>query len=217
MKINLKHKILVIGFIYISLLFTGLAAFAQDPQFSQYYASPLYLNPGFTGTTDMQRVAANSRFQWTQLKSPFVTHSVSYDVAVPSLNSGFGVIAMTDKAGSANLSTTTIGGLYSAKIQLSKNWMVSPGLNFSYGSRGIDFDKLLFGDQIEFNGPTIDDAISVNRSDSQYRLGSRNGRVSSGSSCTGMKNAPGAESHESAVETSADVKIENGPAGDTSL
>ena len=160
MKINLKYKILVLGFIYIGLLFTGMAAFAQDPQFSQYYASPLYLNPGFTGTTDMQRVAANSRFQWTQLKSPFVTHSVSYDVAVPSLNSGFGVIALTDKAGSANLRTTTIGALYSSKIQLSKEWMVSPGLNFSYGSRGIDFDKLLFGDQIEFNGPTIDDAVA---------------------------------------------------------
>lgn len=143
----------------MSLLFTGLA-FAQDPQFSQYYASPIYLNPGFTGTTEAQRVALNSRIQWTQLKSPFVTHAISYDVALGHLNSGFGVMAVTDKAGSANLHTTTIGALYAAKIRLSEDWMVSPGLNFSYGNRGVDFDKLVFGDQIEFNGPTIDDAIS---------------------------------------------------------
>ncbi len=149
----------MIGFVYMSLLFTGLA-YAQDPQFSQYYASPLYLNPGFTGTSEAQRVALNSRVQWTQLKSPFVTHAVSYDVSVDHLNSGFGVIAMTDKAGSANLRTTTIGALYSSKIRISEGWVVSPGLNFSYGSRGIDFDKLVFGDQIEFNGPTLDDAIS---------------------------------------------------------
>jgi len=141
-------------------MFWSTGTYAQDPQFSQYYNAPIYLNPGFTGTTEAQRIISNNRVQWTQLKSPFVTNAVSYDVYMDRLNSGFGVMAMTDRAGSANLRTTTIGALYAAKVRLSKDWMFSPGLNFSYGSRGVDFDKLVFGDQIEYNGPTVDDAVA---------------------------------------------------------
>lgn len=161
----------MLGIVLMCLLFSGLA-FAQDPQFSQYYASPLYLNPGFTGTAKAQRVAVNSRIQWTQLKSPFVTHAISYDIYNDHLNSGFGIMAMTDKAGSANLSTTTIGGFYAAKVRINDNWMVSPGLNFNYGSRGIDFDKLVFGDQIEYNGPTLDDAVSQLNQRNYFDFGS---------------------------------------------
>ena len=44
-----------------------------------------------------------------------------------------------------------------------------------------------------------DDAICVKRSDSQYRLGSWNGSVSSGNSCTSTKGAHGAVSDTSPV------------------
>lgn len=152
-------------------LYAGLAA-AQDPQFSQYYAAPLYLNPSFAGTIPGQRVTFNSRAQWTQLESPFMTYAVSYDLYSDHLNSGFGIMAITDKAGSANLHTTSIGVLYSSKIQISDNWMVSPGLNFSYGNRGVDFDKLVFGDQIEYNGPTLDDAVSQLNNRNYFDFGS---------------------------------------------
>ena len=40
---------------------------AQDPQFSQFYAAPLYLNPGFAGTTPYIRAGANFRSQWPSL------------------------------------------------------------------------------------------------------------------------------------------------------
>lgn len=160
------------AFLALVLLLLAKPANAQDPQFSQYYAAPLYLNPGFTGTIPGQRVAFNSRAQWTQLKSPFVTYAVSYDIYSDMLNSGFGLMAVTDKAGSANLHTTSIGALYSSKIRLSDNWMVSPGLHFAYGNRGVDFDKLVFGDQIEYNGPTLDDAVSQLNNRNYFDFGS---------------------------------------------
>ena len=37
------------------LNFLALQAKAQDPQFSQFYASPIYLNPALTGSTDRAR------------------------------------------------------------------------------------------------------------------------------------------------------------------
>jgi hypothetical protein len=66
-------------------------------------------------------------------------------------------------------------------------------------------------------GPMASDAaISVKRSDSQYRLGYRNGRVSSGNCCTSTNGAPGAVSDASAVSISTDVRTEKCPAGATS-
>jgi type IX secretion system PorP/SprF family membrane protein len=144
----------------------AMTATAQDPHFSQYYASPLYLNPGFTGAMPVPRLILNSRIQWTGLPKAFSTYAISGDVYVDRFNSGFGFMAMTDRAGSANLRTTTFGASYAAKIRLTEKWVLSPGLTFGYGTRQIDLDKLVFGDQIIYNGPTTDDAIRT--------LGSRN-------------------------------------------
>lgn len=143
------------------LLFITNEALAQDPQFSQYYASPIYLNPGFTGTARGHRIVSNTRLQWTSLVSSFNTYAVSWDVNVDELNSGFGILASVDEAGSVGLQTSNIGALYAAKIRLNDNILISPGLQFSYGSRLLDFDKLVLGDQLEYNGPTTDDVIGV--------------------------------------------------------
>ena len=40
---------------------------AQDPQFSQFYAAPLYLNPAFAGSAQEARVGINYRNQWPQI------------------------------------------------------------------------------------------------------------------------------------------------------
>jgi len=127
-----------------------MEVFGQDPQFSQYYAQPMYLNPGFTGTAPKHRAIINSRIQWPSLPQAFVTHAMSWDVNVDKFNSGFGFMAITDKAGEVGLNNTTVGLLYSYKFYLGNRFILSPGLKFSYGVRNMDFSKLLSGDQIEF-------------------------------------------------------------------
>lgn len=147
---------------YIILSFSLLlcmAASAQDPMFSQYYASPLYLNPGLVGSVQQPRFILNSRLQWAQLPNSFTTSTVSADYLVEDWSSAFGVLVMTDKAGSANLRNTSAHGMYAAKIRIAEGWVFSPGVSFGYSSRSIDFDKIVFGDMIIHNGPTTDDAI----------------------------------------------------------
>src|SRR5690349_11013028 len=107
-------RLLLIGFLAVAM-----QAFAQDPQFSQYYQAPLYLNPGFTGITQQQRVVANHRIQWPSLPQAFSTYAFSYDIFVDELRSGFGVLVTTDKMGTAGWRTTTGGLLYSYKIKLT--------------------------------------------------------------------------------------------------
>jgi type IX secretion system PorP/SprF family membrane protein len=146
-------------------------ALAQDPEFSQYYSAPLYLNPAFSGTSSDHRLIANYRNQWPNVSNGFVTYAFSYDYNLSNLNSGLGVMIMTDKAGSANLRSTTVNFQYSYKVNLSEKWVLSSGLNFGIGSRNIDFNKLVFGDQLAFdatgNVPT-DDPILSNLVSSTY-------------------------------------------------
>ena len=59
------------------------AATAQDPNFSQFFASPLTLNPALTGKFDgVVRVAGNYRNQWPTINNAFVTKTVSVDFGI---------------------------------------------------------------------------------------------------------------------------------------
>lgn len=144
-------KILVVLGVLISV-----TAFGQDPQFSQYYQSPTYLNPGFTGITPQQRLVLNHRLQWPNLPQAYATYAASYDIFVEELRSGFGIQFMSDRMGSAGWSTTAVNMLYSYKVKLTQGLVFSPGLSFGYGTNGIDRNKLKLGDGLEYDGISID-------------------------------------------------------------
>lgn len=134
----------------IFLLFASLAQ-AQDPEFSQYYAAPLYLNPAFAGTSVDHRFIANYRNQWPNISQAFETYAFSYDYNLDRHNSGLGFMLMADKAGSANLKSTQFNLQYAYKVALSDKFILSSGLNFGVGSRSIDFNKLVFYQQLDFS------------------------------------------------------------------
>jgi len=142
--------------VWVFALMAVANAMAQDPQFSQFYQSPLYLNPGFTGITPQQRFVLNHRIQWPNLPQAFSTYAASYDIFVDELRSGFGIMMTTDKMGSAGWRTSTFGLLYSYKVRVTDDLVFSPGLYFGYGINGLDRSKLLLGDGLEFNGQSLD-------------------------------------------------------------
>lgn len=139
---------------FLKMIMT-LQSHAQDPQFSQFFAAPLYLNPAFTGTTKEHRFVANYRNQWRNVANGYVTYAFSYDYNMRDANSGFGLMATTDKAGAVGMGTTNIGFLYSYKLKLSDGWVLTPGLHFAYGTRGIDREKVVLLDQLSYGDVTI--------------------------------------------------------------
>ena len=153
------------------LIFCSAKLVAQDPQFSQYYAAPLYLNPAFTGTSEDHRFVANYRNQWPNVARGFVTYAFSYDVNLNHYNSGVGFLATVDQAGTAGMRSSQLNFLYSYKWNISSKWVVSAGLNFGYAFRSIDLNRLIFGDQLQFdsdgNVPTDDQAL-FNLGNTQY-------------------------------------------------
>ena len=122
---------------------------AQDPEFTQFYANPLYLNPAFAGTARCPRVAMNYRNQWPALSGTYVTTSVSYDQHVESLYGGLGLLVTSDKAGEATLNTTTINVLYSYQLKVSRTFSLRFGVQAAYFQKSLDWNKLTFGDMID--------------------------------------------------------------------
>jgi type IX secretion system PorP/SprF family membrane protein len=126
--------------------------FSQDPQFSQYYSNYLYLAPSFAGYTEKNRIAFNYRNQWPEIKYGYQTYSVSFDKYVDKFNSGLGVLLYQDVAGTGRLRTTSLGIQYSYDFRITESWNARPGLHFNYTERGIDFERLLWNDQISASG-----------------------------------------------------------------
>ncbi|HPY66614.1 MAG TPA: PorP/SprF family type IX secretion system membrane protein [Bacteroidales bacterium] len=139
---------------YIALLsfILFLDSYGQDPTFSQFYANPLYLAPSFAGATEEYRLGLNYRNQWPAIPGVFHTYSISFDKAMPNFNSGFGILASYDVAGSGNLSTTNIGLLYSYDFNISDDWHIRPGVHFKFYYLGLDIYKLVFNSQLTASG-----------------------------------------------------------------
>jgi len=125
---------------------------AQDPQFSQFYANPLYLAPSFAGAAGGSRICANVRDQWVALPSTFMTYSFSYDHYFSKFNSGFGLLGYKDAAGTGQLGTLSIGAQYSYNFKISETIYGRPGLHFSYRETGLAWDKLEFIDEVMLDG-----------------------------------------------------------------
>lgn len=141
-----------ITFLLLLSFFTIRAGFGQDPTFSQFYANPLYLSPSFAGATSQYRLGINYRNQWPAIPGVFHTYSIAFDKALTNFNSGIGVLATYDVAGSGNLSTTNIGLVYSYDFNINESWHIRPGINFKFYYLGLDISKLVFNSQITGSG-----------------------------------------------------------------
>ncbi len=122
---------------------------AQDPQFSQFYAAPLYLNPAMAGSTGQARAGINYRNQWPAIDANFTTMSAYFDYFIEDYNSAVGVILNRDTEGLAGLRSLSLGLQYAYELQINENLGFRPGVQIALFNRDINFDKLTFGDQFD--------------------------------------------------------------------
>lgn len=141
-------------FAFLCLIVFLFPAQAQDPQYSQFYAAPLYLSPAFAGSALAPRVVVNYRNQWPAMSAKYVTFSASFDHYFPKVNSGVGLLVTSDKQGFGGLRSTDIGAMYSYRLRLAENLFFQPGFQLSFVMRDINFYDLTFGDQYDDRGFT---------------------------------------------------------------
>jgi type IX secretion system PorP/SprF family membrane protein len=139
-------------FTLILLMLAGLGvseAIAQDPNFTQFYANPLYLNPAFAGTARCPRICLNYRNQWPAISGTFVTMSTSYDQHVRALSGGIGVLVTNDRAGEGTLNTLNASFIYAYQLNISRGFALKFGAQATYVQKTLDWSKLTFGDMID--------------------------------------------------------------------
>jgi type IX secretion system PorP/SprF family membrane protein len=128
---------------------------AQDPVFSQFYAAPLQLNPAFAGTSLAPRVTANYRNQWSPYEGGYETYAVAYEQSVESLNSGFGLMVLSDNEGNGIFRTNRVSAFYGYNARINRETGIRFGIEGGLIQRRIDWNRLIFPDQLDpLQGPT---------------------------------------------------------------
>ncbi len=148
--------------LYIPLFLFASIGIGQDAQYTQFYASPIHLNPAFAGSSVESRLALNYRNQWTAIPHSWQNYSISYDRFFPSINSGIGVLAYRDQAGQGALSNTVVGLQYAYEVRIKRNLFFRPSFEMSYHMKSINFSNLVFTDQLirEFDPASLENNIT---------------------------------------------------------
>jgi len=151
----------------LALFLSALKVFAQDPQFSQFYAAPLMLNPAMTGAFNGNyRFTGIYRSQWASILQTnasdrkgtpaFRTYSASVDFRtskgfLPKDAFGFGIVLMADKAGAVDFGTTgALGSIcYFKSLNRKGTQFISLGLQGGVWQRSLNTAKLNFGSQYD--------------------------------------------------------------------
>jgi type IX secretion system PorP/SprF family membrane protein len=147
--------------VFILMVFLTKVVTAQDPHFSQFFASPLTLNPALTGkfNGDM-RVAGNYRDQWPTVNNAYITSTVSVDFPIlqDKLQEGdrwaLGMLAMTDKTANGILTSNYFGLSTAYHKAIDENGWHTIGIGFqgTYANKTLDGPRLHFLDGLQIDG-----------------------------------------------------------------
>jgi type IX secretion system PorP/SprF family membrane protein len=130
---------------------------AQDPNFSQFFASPMTLNPALTGKFDgVFRFAANYRNQWPTINNAYTTMTASLDMGIlknriPEVDQfGIGFMGFSDKAGAGALKNTYYAFSVAYHKGLDENGynQIGAGFQGTFVNKRLDVTELKFQDQL---------------------------------------------------------------------
>lgn len=157
---KMKNKIIAAVFTIGSLISANAQ---QDIHFSQFYTSPLMINPAACGMLNGDiRLMTNFRNQWAGMGNPFQTISASVDAPILRLKLnenfiGIGATFYNDKAGDSRLTTGNYMVNLSYAQQIAKDQFLAAGFQFGFLQRSITYSGLNWGNQ--FTGVAFDSSL----------------------------------------------------------
>jgi len=152
---NLRKRNLLLWLFCLASIISASNIYAQDIHFSQYYASPLTINPSLTGSFDgLMRFGGNYRSQWGTVSKQFQTVSVFTDLNMlrDKLDGDWmsaGLHVVNDMAGDGRLmvNKASFSLAYHFKLTRWHNLYLSVGAAGLFVHKKIDFSRLLFDSQ----------------------------------------------------------------------
>lgn len=129
---------------------------AQDRHFSQFFNSPIQLNPSLAGIINgTYRVNVNYRDQWNKLtngnySTVNASGDINFKVPFRKLQQdliGIGASFLSDKASSFGFQSNELAFVGAYHKSVGKNQFLSLGFKTGIQQRGINFENLKFEDQ----------------------------------------------------------------------
>jgi len=148
---------------FIGLFFILGQGYAQDPNFSQFFASPLTMNPAMTGKFAGQyRIAGNYRNQWPTINQAYTTSTVSFDAGIlkdriPEFDQfGIGFMGFTDRSGNNVLQYNylSVSTAYHKALDENGDNQIGAGFQATYSTKRLDISSLKFEDMLRSDGFT---------------------------------------------------------------
>jgi len=131
---------------------------AQEPNFSQFIASPLSINPALAGSSDADwRAVSNIRRQWIGNISPYSTQTISIDGKLRTLEDqsyfGLGGMVLSEKAmdGLYKSNFINLNASYHQALDDNGNG-ISVALGVVNNSTRVDLGGLTFDQQLSSRG-----------------------------------------------------------------
>ncbi len=149
--------------LFIAVLLVHGYSYAQDPHFSQFFASPLTINPANTGNfSGTIRAALNSRTQLPEFNNPYATKTLSIDAPILKKyikeddKLSFGLLILSDQSGNKLLNDNNIAASvsYSKALDENANHSIALGFQVNYSMYRFDPLKANFEDQLTAGGFT---------------------------------------------------------------
>lgn len=134
---------------------------AQDPQFSQFYSNPLYLNPAFAGTSTYPRIVSNYRNQWPSSGNTFVTYNLSYDKYVLGIKGAIGFQTLYDREVGGNINTVQSSFVYCYHIMVNESLFFTTALQAGFVFKQFNTNNLIFPGMINQENGFINGAYAL--------------------------------------------------------
>ncbi|MFA6923593.1 MAG: PorP/SprF family type IX secretion system membrane protein [Bacteroidales bacterium] len=131
----------------------GFNCYSQDIHFSQYFSSPLFLNPALTGQFNGNfRFACNYKSQWVAVaNNSFKTFANSIDASIYKDKLFMGLSFFNDKAGDSKMGLTEVNLSIATRVPLNKNNSLTAAIQNGGAQRSIDFSNLTWDNQYDGN------------------------------------------------------------------
>jgi len=141
--------------IWLGLCISSNLVRAQDPVFSQFFATPIQMNPAFAGLSEDAHISSVYRLQWPGISAAYNTFALGYDQFFDASNLGLGFQINRDVAGSGALGTSRISSMLSYRLNINDETYIRGGIEASLIQKSLNWQKLLFFDAIESVGGSI--------------------------------------------------------------
>lgn len=163
----------------VILLCVNIACYAQDPHFSQYFASPLTINPANAGFFDGEyRIAGNMRQQWFNVGKSYATNSASADFKIlkdvlPEYDvAAVGVSGVFDNSLNGVLKSNylSLTGAYHKSLANAGEQTLGLGFQLTYANRYFDLSQLTYASQfnVDHFDVTVPADVTIDANASKY-------------------------------------------------